>query len=61
MWISRILVLEKLSRSSKLVLFIMTLALIITKLIRKIIRICNEVYFMILILGLKYIQIGAYE
>jgi len=39
----------------------MTLAFIITKLIRKIIRICNEVYFMILILGLKYIQIGAYE
>jgi hypothetical protein len=61
MWISRISVLEKLFRRSRPDIFITTLVFIIAKLIRKIIRICNDVYFMILILGLKFIQIGVYE
>ena len=61
MWISRISVLEKLSRRSRPDIFIMTLAFIITKLIRKANSIDYEVYLMRLILTLKFIQIGAYE
>jgi len=60
-WISRISVLEKLSRRSRPDIFITPLVLIITKLIRKANSIGYEVYLMTLILTLIFIQIGAYE